>query len=149
MWGSCSGSATPRFAFAYAEGYFLAGEQLTRPNEEFTEKVLPDAVYFAQPTSSMQNVWLSQSIENALEPKSKAQPVFEVAARTRLSVLPLTTQLSCALLQMGQANCAAPPLPPEAPPVPSLSTTPPHDKAHATEDSTIASPEIRHTTAER
>jgi hypothetical protein len=120
----------------------LAGEQLTLPNEEFTEKVLPEAVYFAQPTPSMQNVWLVQSMENALDPKSKAQPVFEVAARTRLSVLPLTMQLSCALLQRAQANCGAPPLPP----VPSLSTTPPHETAHT---SAIASPKIRQTTAER
>lgn len=149
LWGSRSCSATPRFTPACFDAYFLAGEQLTRPNEELTEKALPEAVYFAQPAPSTQNVWLVQSTENALESKSKAQPVFEVAARTRLSVLPLTTQLSCALLQMGQAYCGAPPLPPEALPVPSLSTTPPHENTHATDDSTIAGPEIRQTTAER
>jgi hypothetical protein len=148
VWGSRSCSATPRFALAGCGGYFLAGEQLTRPKLEFTEKVLPDALYFAQPAPSMQNVWLVQSMENALDSKSKAQPVFEVAARTRLSVLPLTMQLSRALLQIGQANCAAPP-PPDAPPVPSLSTTPPHEQTHATAHSTTASPEIRQTTAQR
>ena len=71
----------------------------------------------------MQNVCVSQSTEKALEPKSKAQPVFELAARVSVSVFLLTTQLSLAFAQIGQAYvCAgAPPLL-----VSLVSTTPPH-----------------------
>jgi hypothetical protein len=121
---------------------FLAGEQFTRPNEELTENVLPDAVYLEQPRPSMQNVCVVQSTEKELESKSKAQPVFDVAARTKLSVLPLTTQLSLALLQIGQAYCVAAPEPPA--PVPSLSTTPPH--ALASDDPRMPSPKNHRTT---
>lgn len=70
---------------------------------EFTLIELPEAVYFEQPKPSMQNVCVSQSTEKELEPKSKAQPVFEVADRTKLSVLLLSMQVSFALLQIGQA----------------------------------------------
>jgi hypothetical protein len=78
---------------------------------------------------SMQKVWEPQSIENELEPKSKAQPVFDVAVRCKLSVLPLTTQLSLALLQTGQAYCGLAPALPAADVPESLSTTPPHAPA--------------------
>jgi hypothetical protein len=82
---------------------FFDAEQLTRPKLELTANALPDAAYFAQPIPSMQNVCVVQSIENELESKSKLQPVFEFAVRTRLSVLPLTMQLSLALPQIGHA----------------------------------------------
>jgi hypothetical protein len=119
---------------------------LTRPKLEFTENVLPDAVYFEQPMPSMQKVWVSQSIENEPESKSKAQPVFDVASRTKVSVLPLTTQDRLALLQIGQAYCAAAPEPPE-PLLPSLSTTPPHALASTTvKKHPPPSPEIHRTT---
>ena len=51
----------------------------------------------------MQKVCALQSTENELESKLKAQPVLEVLVRASRSVLPFTTQLSLALLQMGQA----------------------------------------------
>jgi hypothetical protein len=117
------------------------GEQLTRPKLELTEKVLPDAVYCEQPMPSMQKVWVPQSTEKELESKSKAQPVFEVAARTNVSILPLTVQLSLALLQIGQAYVCVGPDPPLAP---SLSTMPPH----AAESTRRPNPEIRRTTLE-
>jgi hypothetical protein len=108
------------------------GEQFTSPNVERTEKVLPEPVYVEQPTPSMQNVCVSQSTEKELEPKSNAQPVFEVAARTSESVLLFTAQVSVALLQMGQANGAFAPAP--ASPPPSLDAIPPHapTKQHPT-----------------
>jgi hypothetical protein len=125
---------------------FLAGEQLTRPREEFTEKVLPDAVYLEQPIPSIQNVCVAQSIENELESKLKAQPVLDVVTRSKLSVLPLTTHLSLALLQMGQAYCGAAPEPPDDVPAPSLSTTPPHAAGLASANPRTAHPELRRTT---
>ncbi len=125
---------------------FLAGEQFTRPREELTEKVLPDAVYLEQPIPSIQNVCVPQSIENELESKSKAQPVLDVAARTKLSVLPLTTHVSLALLQIGQAYCCAAPEPPEGVLPPSLSTTPPQALAPASDNPRSPNPKIRRTT---
>jgi hypothetical protein len=124
----------------------LAGEQFTRPREELTENVLPDAVYLEQPIPSIQNVCVPQSIENELESKLKAQPVLDVAARTKLSVLPFTTHVSLALLQMGQAYCGAAPEPPDDVPPPSLSTTPPHPAAPASDHPRTPNPKIRRTT---
>jgi hypothetical protein len=111
-----------------------------------TENVLPDAAYFAQPMPSMQKVWVSQSIEKELESKSKAQPVFDVASRTRVSVLPLTAQDKLALLQIGQAACTAAPAPPTLL-LPSLSATPPQPPASdARKKHREPNPEIRRTT---
>jgi hypothetical protein len=106
---------------------------------------LPDAVYFEQPKPSMQNICESQSTENEFEPKSKAQPVFEVAARTKLSALPFTVQLSLALLQIGQAYVIVLLL---APPVlvPSLSTTPPHAPTEPKNRAQKPNPESHRTT---
>jgi hypothetical protein len=126
----------------------LAGEQATRPKLESTEKALPDTVYWEQPMPSMQKVWLAQSIENELESKSKAQPVFELAARTKWSVLPFTTQLSLALLQMGQAYCGAVLALPAAEVPASPVTAPPQAAMPAlTSDSPIEiSPKLHRTT---
>jgi len=63
----------------------------------------PLVVYPEHPKPSMQKVWVSQSTENLFEPKSKAQPVLEVAARVSVSVFPLTTQLNFAFAQIGHA----------------------------------------------
>jgi hypothetical protein len=93
---------------------------------------------------SMQNVWLSQSTENELESKAKAHPVFDVASRTSVSVLPLTMQLSLALLQMAQANCAlAPEVPAEEL---SVSTAPPHAPAPASDNPSQPNPKSHRTT---
>ena len=110
--------------------------------------MLPDAVYLEQPISRIQNVCVLQSMENEPESKSKPQPVLEVVVRSKLSVLPLTTHVSLALLQMGQAYCGAAPEPAEPPDdvPPSLMTTPPHAAALASDNPTTQSPNSRQTT---
>ena len=81
----------------------MPGEHCTGPSSVFTVKPLPLVWYEEQPKPSMQNVCVSQSTEKALEPKSKAQPVFELAARVSVSMFPFTLQLSFAFEQIGQA----------------------------------------------
>ena len=125
---------------------YLLGEQFTAPKLDLTEKALPEAVYFEQPMPSMQNVSLSQSTENELESKAKAQPVFDVASRTSVSLLPLTTQLSLALLQIAQANCALVPEVPADDPGLSVSTTPPHAPAPTSDNPIQPNPNSHRTT---
>jgi hypothetical protein len=124
-------------------GYWV-GAQLMRPIAELTENVLPEAVYFEHPKPWMQKFCEPQSTENELESKSKAHPVLELLVRSKVSVLPLTTQLSLALLQMGQAYCWAGD--PELPAEPSLSTTPPQALRHRTDQQTKTNPGNHRTT---
>jgi hypothetical protein len=82
-----------------------------RPRLESTEMELPDELYFEQPRTPTQKVWVEQSMANELESRSKLQPVFELVERTKLSILPFTVQRSLGLLQMGQAAVGADPAP--------------------------------------
>jgi hypothetical protein len=77
------------------------------------------------------------------------QLVFETAVRVKLSVPPLTTQASFALLQMGQVGCTLELAPADAAALPaSVSTEPPQAPSAAKHNPSPPSPKNHRTTPE-